>query len=81
MAIVACGALLAMIASSMAFVQYDLPAIGYVFIYAASFVIAIRCYDGMLLSRFSVNKDAPDIAEKQTKKQDNRTRRENRRNS
>jgi hypothetical protein len=56
--IVACGALLAMIASSMAFVSYDLPAIGYVLIYAASFGIAIRCYDGMLLSRFRVIKPA-----------------------
>jgi hypothetical protein len=50
--IVACGALLAMIASSIAFVQYDLPAIGYLLIYAASFFISIRCYDGMLFSRF-----------------------------
>ena len=50
--IVACGALLAMIASSIAFVQYELPAIGYVLIYFASFLISIRCYDGMLLSRF-----------------------------
>ena len=62
--IVACGALLAMIASSMAFVQYDLPAIGYLLIYAASFFISIRCYDGMLLSSFifimSASSSAPE---------------------
>jgi hypothetical protein len=56
--IVACGALLVMIASSVAFVQYDLPAIGYLLIYAASFFAAIRFYDGMLLSRFRVIKPA-----------------------